>query len=99
MNVIGFIFDIWVVNPEDIKKIFIYCYDDKGNFTAKWSRDVIVAPIRGGEKNTFFFLFGLSQDSFQFGGGSGGKTDSVDIFVSSDKEDAKIIFYIDNFRA
>jgi hypothetical protein len=46
MNVIGFIFDIWVVNPEDIKKIFIYCYDDKRNFTAKWSRDVIVAPIR-----------------------------------------------------
>ena len=99
MNVIGFIFDIWVVNPEDIKKIFIYCYDDKGNFTAKWSRDVIVAPILGGGKNTFFFLFGLSQDSFQFGGGSGGKTDYVDIFVESDKEDAKIIFYIDNFRA
>jgi hypothetical protein len=58
-----------------------------------------MTPVREREKNTFYFLFGLSQDGFEFAGGSGGKTDYVDIFMESDKENARMVFYIDNFRA
>jgi hypothetical protein len=98
METPGFIFDIWIDNPEEIKKVFVYCYDNGGNLTGKWSRDVVEVPIKRRELNTFFFLFGLSQDSFQFGGGSGGRTDYVDVFMESERENTTIVFYIDNFR-
>lgn len=99
MEVPGFIFDFWLLTPKEAKIIFVYCYDSDGNFTAKWFRDLVADPVREKERNTFFFLFGLSQDRFQFAGGSGGKTDYVDIFIESDDENAKVIFYVDNFRS
>ena len=42
MNTVGFIFDLWLINPKNVKKIFVYCYDGNDNLTAKWSRDVIM---------------------------------------------------------
>ena len=46
MEIPGFVFDIWVDNPEDIKKVFVYCYDDGGNLTGKWSRDTVEHLIK-----------------------------------------------------
>ena len=98
MNTPGFIFDMWLVNPIDVKRIYVYCYDNSGNLTAKWSRDLAIEPVPGGEINTFYFLSGLSQDGFQFMGGGGGHTDYIDIFIESIKE-KNVVFYIDNFRS
>ncbi len=92
-----FSFDMWLARPMIVRRIFVYMYDEDGNFCAKWVRDLSKRPI-GPEKNSFIFEYGISQDGFDFVGGSGDIPSSLHVIVEIAGQEETLEFYIDNLR-
>ena len=93
-----FSFDMWLTRPTIVRRIFVHMYDKDDNFCAQWVRDVFERPI-GPQKNSFIFEYGISQDGFNFMGGSADIPSRLDVIVEIVGQEETLEFYIDNLRA
>ena len=93
-----FLFDLWLVDSDNAKGIYIYVYDEGRDFVARWHRDLLYAPLEPGRKYTFLFACGVSLDEFEFLGGSCGTPRYLDTIVEVGKSKDKATFFVDNVR-
>lgn len=97
IQALRFSFDMWLDRPTIVRRIFVYMYDEDGNFCAQWVRDMFKRPI-GPQKNSFIFEYGTSQDGFDFMDGSGDIPSRLDLIVEIVGQEETLEFYIDNLR-